>query len=564
MNTNPNAEKSVVTTDQPLRVDRKAAVVGLVLLVLMGGIYIAKIYPDVKRGDSAEIQFMTVLLGVCHPPGYGLQVMAGNLFSRLPLGNDAAWRLNLMMAVCGAIGVATLYWIVHRMTGRIVPAIAAALTLAFSITWWMHCEVTEVYVFHAMFLLLGIGAALRYLATDRTRWLFLMALLLGVCIGSRLSELSVLPAFVVLWWGSRRKVRLSWVRLVAAGAVAVIPFMLNVAFFLWRENPGFLHARDDALRDEILQQGPPVTALSSSERLKEAVMYSLGLRGAGRKTFTELSWWRIGWDLNKYGWQLSGLAAGGDRFPADAQARDRVIEFRQREQGSGTSITVLGAVLALAGLRHWRRHKHVLLFGILLFFGNSLYYLYMHPVDNLQFTLPGLIGLALLIGWGLTPRASDTADSRKNTDHGDKRRLWPTRLLYATGFIPPIFLFATNLAVLDYRKPEMIESMALAKKIMAVPLPPKPVIVATYPRAQRLRFLYWVEAGRRDVAVIVFREQYEPAEARRLAEGLRAQGYTVLFSAEVIGKVETQRVFAQWTPRQLVELGLFFPYPSTR
>ena len=531
---------------------------GLALVLLVGGVYVATIRPDVRAGDSAEIQLMAALLGVCHPPGYGLLVSVGHLFTLLPFGPDAAWRVNLMLAVCGVLGALTLFGVLRRLTGRVLPAFLAALTLAFSIAYWMHSVVTEVYVFHALFLLLALYAAVRFFDSDRARWLYLAALCLGICIGGRLSEVTVIPAFVVLWLGARRRVRVTWKRTAISAALACLPFAYNAGYFLCRQVPGTPPVRDDALRDEILNLEPPVATLPAGQRLKEAIAYSAGLRGRGRENFTEVSWWRLGWDLNKYAWQLSGIAAWGDRFPEESRLVDPILAFRQREQGSGTSITILGTALALFGFRHWRRRKHVLLCGALLFLGNLSYYLYMHPVDNLQFILPGLIGLTLLIACGLTPHEATASDTSGKTRRGP----WKTGMLYAFGAVPPLFLLLTNWSIFNYQTPAFQQSLESTAKIKATPLPPDTVIIATYPPAQRFRYLYWAAMGRTDIHVILFREEYDIPELRKLVQTLHQRGVYTLLCSEVIGKEDTMRMLAQITPAEFVAIGLYQFYPQ--
>ena len=108
------------------------------LVVVVGGVYLSTLYPDVRHGDSAELQVMSALLGVAHPPGYALEMTIGRLFSALPIGPNVAWRVNLMQAICGVAGTLALYGTLRRLTGQLLPGLVAALTLAFSTVYWMH------------------------------------------------------------------------------------------------------------------------------------------------------------------------------------------------------------------------------------------------------------------------------------------------------------------------------------------------------------------------------------------------------------------------------------------
>ena len=523
---------------------RTVRLVGGLLVLLVGGVYLATLYPGVALGDSAEMQLMSGLLGVCHPPGYALEVLAGKLFTFLPLGPDFAWRVNLLQAVCGVLGLLALYGVVRRLTGQILPGVVAALTLTLSSVYWKHAVVAEVYVFHAMFLLIGLYAVIRFVEHDQARWLYLAAAMMGVCVGNRPSELLVMPAVVGFWWVFRRQARLNTRRICVVLLLGLLPFLLNVCFYVSRENPAYLHARDDALRDEILEIGVPFAERSFSQRLGEAVSYSLGLEASGLERFTEFSWTRIGWDLDKYAWIMSGLGALGNRYAPEQIDSDRAVWVRSREQGRGTCVGVLGLVLVGLSLRHWKRLRAVILLGLGMFVGNLIYYLYMHPTDNLHFTIPGLIGLAILVGLGTAVRR--VAERRRGT-----------LLFQVVCLTVPAFLLFANWPTLNYDSLAEQSHRRIGQTVRELPFPEHCVIVTNYPRAQALRCRLWLESHRPEISVMVFRSAYGPQEVLKLLKGLGERGYQVLLSAEVIGKESTIQRFSRWTPRKFTEVGLF-------
>lgn len=546
-------DASIVNRESSIRQYNRLVCAALV--VLLGTVYLLTLYPGVSKGDSAELQYMCPMLGVCHPPGYAVEVVVGKLFSLLPIGPNVAWRINFMQAVCGVVGCLALYGALRRLIGQILPALVASTTLGFSTIYWMHCVRAEVYVFYSMFLLVGLYTAVRFLTSDKSGWLWLTALVLGVCIGGRPSEVLVLPALVGLWLEFRGRVRLGLGRLAVAIAIAVLPFVFAVGFHAVRENPALLHARDDALRDGILEIGTPFPELSLPQRLSEAVGYSVGLKAAGRADFTAFSWRRLGWDLNKYAWLLSGRGALGNRFPEGKTRHDPLVPFPAREQGRGTSIGTLGVLLAVIGLWRGRRRRGVVLLGAGLFLGNLVYYAYMHPVDNLHFTIPGLAGLTVLIALGLSAR----------TDAGSTARMKPGWSLAGrlACFLVPAFLLATNYRVVGPATPEVRDHLKLGALVKRTPVPDDVVIIATYSRAHTLRCLYWLDAGRTDVHVLILRERFGREEVRRLVNGLIAREYSVLISTETIAKDNARRKLAQHTPRELVNIGLFHPPPRT-
>jgi len=96
--------------------------------------------------------------------------------------------------------------------------------------------------------------------------------------------------------------------------------------------------------------------------------------------------------------------------------------------------------------------------------------------------------------------------------------------------------------------------------IRQTPLPDKPVIIATYSRAHTLRYLYWIDNAQTDTHVLVHRERFEGKQLLQLVNVLRHYGYAVLFSTEGITKDEHRWRLAQWTPRELIDIGLFLSH----
>lgn len=109
------------------------------LICLFGVVYLTTLLPGVSSGDSAELQYASVVIGSCHPPGYQIEVSIGKLFSLLPLGPGIAWRINFMMVVFGTAGCLAFYGAIRRICGFVIPAVIAASTLGFSSVFWTHC-----------------------------------------------------------------------------------------------------------------------------------------------------------------------------------------------------------------------------------------------------------------------------------------------------------------------------------------------------------------------------------------------------------------------------------------
>ena len=163
--------------------------------------------------------------GVAHPPGYPLFVLAGHLFSRLPLGTPA-YRLHLMSALFGALACAVLYLLGRRMRAPAWAAAAAALGWGLSEHFWSQAIITEVYTLNALLCVATFHFCLRARGNgelDR-RSLDLAALCFGLGLANHwpLTGLALAGFLLVLLPGRRRLPgHLPRLALIAGGVAAL-------------------------------------------------------------------------------------------------------------------------------------------------------------------------------------------------------------------------------------------------------------------------------------------------------------------------------------------------------
>ncbi|MGQ9708177.1 MAG: protein O-mannosyl-transferase family [bacterium] len=130
------------------------SIVCLVVLV----VYLFSVAPTASFWDCAELIAVSYIVGIPHPPGTPLFVMIGRIFSMLPIGNEIAFRINLIPTLFGAISCGLLYLIVVKLLSIFaerekerhswLPHIAgsfAALMCAFAYSYWDNCVEAEVY-----------------------------------------------------------------------------------------------------------------------------------------------------------------------------------------------------------------------------------------------------------------------------------------------------------------------------------------------------------------------------------------------------------------------------------
>ena len=81
----------------------------LALSALSLAAYVRTLAPSVLPADSGEFQLAAPLLGVAHPTGYPLFLLAGWLFSHLAPVGDPAFRISLLSALFSAATVGVVY-----------------------------------------------------------------------------------------------------------------------------------------------------------------------------------------------------------------------------------------------------------------------------------------------------------------------------------------------------------------------------------------------------------------------------------------------------------------------
>lgn len=205
------------------------AACGFVALVL----YWVTLAPGVCWQDSGVHQFR-ILSGMLENP-YGLALShplhywLGRAMLVLPSGStDPAWRLNLLSAISGAIGVGAVAALVGAITQRGVAAMLAGAALAIAHAYWVHSVVTETYTLAAA--LMGIEWLLlwRYSRRGEPAALLAVFMLNGLHVSNHLLGLLPLASYVVLALERvlRRRVHAGWLGVFGLGwVIAASPYL---------------------------------------------------------------------------------------------------------------------------------------------------------------------------------------------------------------------------------------------------------------------------------------------------------------------------------------------------
>lgn len=197
-----------------------AALGGAVTLLL---VYALTLAPEVTFWDAGEFIAAAHSLGIPHPPGTPLYVLAINAWARILCFLPYAVATNLFSAVATAFAAYLSARLVARAHGDRAATVAAALAAGAMSSVWLNATETEVY---AASLALGIatmwageraGAAADGAAGRR--WTMLVVYLMALAVPLHLSALVIAPAAIAL--ASYTGGRVRWPRAALLGGALV-------------------------------------------------------------------------------------------------------------------------------------------------------------------------------------------------------------------------------------------------------------------------------------------------------------------------------------------------------
>ncbi|MDR1153258.1 MAG: DUF2723 domain-containing protein [Bacteroidales bacterium] len=193
------------------------SIAGWVVCALASAVYLLTIEPTASFWDCGEFISTAYKLEVGHPPGAPLFMLVARIFTMFAGGNVelVARMVNIFSALCSGFTIMLLFWTITHL-GRKMAATAmenftptqiisiigsgvvGALAYTFSDTFWFSAVEGEVYACSSLFTALVFWAVLRWEdeADQRyaTRWLILIAYLMGLSIGVHLLNLLAIPA----------------------------------------------------------------------------------------------------------------------------------------------------------------------------------------------------------------------------------------------------------------------------------------------------------------------------------------------------------------------------------
>jgi len=173
--------------------------------------------PTTSFWDCGEFIASSYIMGVPHPPGYPTFILLGRFFSILPIAGDIAVRINLLSVLGAVASVFMAFWLIVRIAlgnksevpenwRKIaigVGALAGAIIMGFSATFWANAVESEVYTVSMFLALLIHYMALLWAEKINTpgndRKLLLISFVLWFSVGIHLTTfLVMIPILVYL------------------------------------------------------------------------------------------------------------------------------------------------------------------------------------------------------------------------------------------------------------------------------------------------------------------------------------------------------------------------------
>jgi hypothetical protein len=227
---------------------RLNTVYGWITFVIAAVVYLKSIEPTASWWDCGEYIATAFKLQVGHPPGAPTFQMIGRFFSLFAFGDVSrvAMMVNIMSALCSAFTILFLFWSITMLARKIVnpkgeltinqmytifaAAFIGSLAYTFSDTFWFSAEEGEVYAMSSLMTALVFWAILKWesVADEKhaSRWLLLLAYVIGLSIGVHLLNLLAIPAISFVYYFKKFKPTNWGMVLTFAISILILAFIM--------------------------------------------------------------------------------------------------------------------------------------------------------------------------------------------------------------------------------------------------------------------------------------------------------------------------------------------------
>jgi len=227
--------------------DRVQVYVALAVLIAALLTYFDTVAPTVSFWDTGEYIATAYTLGVPHPPGAPFYLLLARIFTMFPIGDDIAYRVNLLSAITSALTVMFTFLIIVKFIrqwhGELKSGldklmaysggVIGAMSFAWSDSFWFNAVEAEVYAVSVLFTALVVWLALHWLEHEdeggASHYLLMIAYLMGLALGVHLLSLLALPVVaLIIYFKKFRVTPITFTGVVAISGAVFLAIYLGV------------------------------------------------------------------------------------------------------------------------------------------------------------------------------------------------------------------------------------------------------------------------------------------------------------------------------------------------
>lgn len=195
-------------------------ILGWLVWAIASVVYLLTMEPTTSFWDCGEFISTAYNLEVGHPPGAPLFMLIGRFFTMFTSPENAALAINSLSALSSSFTILFLFWTITAIVKKLAlksgeltqgktiailgSALVGSLAYTFSDSFWFSAVEGEVYAMSSLFTAVVFWAILKWDDVSgenhSTRWMVLIAYLMGLSIGVHLLNLLAIPAMVFLFY----------------------------------------------------------------------------------------------------------------------------------------------------------------------------------------------------------------------------------------------------------------------------------------------------------------------------------------------------------------------------
>ena len=225
--------------------------VGWAVFAIAAATYLLTMEPSSSLWDCAEFIATSYKLEVGHPPGAPLFMLLARIATMFaPSTHYVPHMVNAMNCLSSAFCILFLFWTITHIARRMLTAggraftdankiavlgagAVGALAYTFTDTFWFSAVEGEVYAQSSMFTALVVWLMLKWEEQadepHSSRWIVLIAYLMGLSIGIHILNLLTIPALVFIYYFRRYdKITLKGVVCATLLALAILGFINGI------------------------------------------------------------------------------------------------------------------------------------------------------------------------------------------------------------------------------------------------------------------------------------------------------------------------------------------------